>query len=254
MVSTEIRKVRCDDVLSKFCENGSAVFFTLTTPDVVDIVEIRSRWRKLRHYLIANVFPPGVKYVMNYEVHPNGHGWHIHSVFSRYVPLKRILPKLKSFGFGRVDVRKVNSKGVADYLTKHALKAYRGVSRALRESSGDSRRLRLVNTSRGLPRLSDYRYESEYKKGVNDLIRDIRDQSVFPFLNKIPFSILFPLVDSAYFMGYDTLLDFRNFYLYPQRCAEKFLDRLASRKISYHQDNLPLFHVEHSKVKVIDDL
>lgn len=103
-------------------------FFTLTTPDVVDIHEIRDRWRKFRHYLVE-LLGKDTKYIMNYELHPNGHGWHIHSVWNAYIPLKTHYHKLKDFGFGRVDVQLVNSLGVAEYLSKHALKAYRGVSK-----------------------------------------------------------------------------------------------------------------------------
>ena len=122
MVTNEIRSIRAHDVLSQFMNGSSGcVFFTLTTPDVVDLCEIRRRWREFRHELFRDIkrrkrIVP--KYVMNYEVHPGGHGWHIHSVINCYVDLRRYLPLIRRCGFGRVDVRRVNSEGVADYLTK----------------------------------------------------------------------------------------------------------------------------------------
>lgn len=164
MVSKLIKSVRCEDVLNAFMDGAKGcVFFTLTTPDVVDIYEIRKRWRKVRHYLVEKY--SGAKYVMNYEIHPGGHGWHIHTVWNRFIPLRVVFDKLRAFGFGRVDIQRVNHKGVSDYLTKHALKAYRGVSRKEMENN-PSFRLRLVNASRGLPVLSDYCWKSDLKEQV----------------------------------------------------------------------------------------
>lgn len=165
MVSKSIKSVRCDDVLKAFMASSKGcVFLTFTTPDVVDVYEIRRRWRGVRHFLCEKY--KGVKYVMNFEIHPRGHGWHIHSVWNRFIPLNvGTLNKFHEFGFGRVDIRRVNSKGVSDYLTKHALKAYRGVSQA-EIKRNPSFRLRLVNASRGLPVLSDYEWKSDLKQDV----------------------------------------------------------------------------------------
>lgn len=170
MVSKIIKSVRCEDVLKSFMSSShGCVFLTLTTPDVVDIYEIRKRWRDLRHFLSEKF--KGIKYVMNFEIHPKGHGWHIHSVWNRYIPLTNsLISKFHEFGFGRFDIRRVNSKGVADYLTKHALKAYRGVSQSEMKRN-PSFRLRLVNASRGLPVLSDYEWRSDFKTDLKSLLK-----------------------------------------------------------------------------------
>lgn len=159
-------------------KDGNATFFTLTTPDVVDYATIAKRWAKVRLYLLQDMRRRGLspQYVMNFERHPGylqkvvnkdtfeecvirsdgiSHGWHVHGVMSCYIDLNRYLGAMHSYGFGRVDVRRVTTIGVADYLTKHALKAYRGISKREREKSG-VQRLRLVSTSRGLPALADY--------------------------------------------------------------------------------------------------
>ena len=187
-VSRAIRKVRCEDALDVLIKDGFCCFFTLTTPDVVDIHTIRERWRNLRHWLVRylnNCTGPlkvqtrdgqkavkriPVKYVMNFEIHPRGHGWHVHSIWNRFIPLNRtyVLDQIKAFGFGRVDVRRVTTKGISEYLTKHALKAYHGVSRKEMERN-PSFRLRLVNASRGLPVLSDYAWRSDEKDRVRHL-------------------------------------------------------------------------------------
>ena len=60
---------------------------------------------------------------MNFELHPGGHGWHVHSVFSAFIPIRLFLGKIRSFGFGRVDVRNVDSRGVSEYLYKARLES-----------------------------------------------------------------------------------------------------------------------------------
>lgn len=185
MTTKEIKETRCMDALKLLSESGEAVFFTFTTPDVVDYHTIRARWCRLRHELLRSLrtqYGKGRKvlYVMNYEKHPgylqkvvrhpqcveivkrsdgNSHGWHIHGVINCFVPLDRFLPLVRACGFGRTDVRRVTSKGIATYLTKHALKAYAGLSRKEREKY-KGQRMRLVNASRGLPTLDEYSYRS----------------------------------------------------------------------------------------------
>lgn len=178
------RKRRCEDALAILTREGRATFFTLTTPDVVEYPEIRARWCRLRLYMLQDMRRRGLnpQFVMNYERHPGylqkvlnadtfdeeiirsdgiPHGWHIHGVMSCRIELRRYLGAMHAYGFGRVDVRPVTSIGVAEYLTKHALKAYRGISRREREKNG-VQRLRLVSCSRGMPALHDYRTESGY--------------------------------------------------------------------------------------------
>lgn len=184
MVTREIRRARCDDALKLLSEGGRAVFFTLTTPDEVDFPTIRARWRDLRHSLVRALrrkYPNArIEYVMNYEAHPGylqklvsdpktrdrvirsdgrPHGWHIHGVINCFVDLRVFRRMLDQCGFGRVDVRRVTSRGVSDYLTKHALKAYRGLSAKERRKYAGAR-MRLVNASRGLPALNEYAYRS----------------------------------------------------------------------------------------------
>lgn len=178
------RKLRCEDALGLLVKGGHCTFFTLTTPDVVEYPEIRARWARLRLYLLQDLRRRGFEpeYVMNFERHPGylqkvvnndtfeecvirsdgiPHGWHIHGVISCFLDLRRYLGAMHAYGFGRVDVRPVKTTGVADYLTKHALKAYRGISKRERERNG-VQRLRLVCTSRGMPSLSHYRADSPY--------------------------------------------------------------------------------------------
>lgn len=169
-VGREIRRIRCEEVLEKFFDSSKTrtIFLTFTTKDVVDIYTIRGRWRNIRHYLCERY--PHLKYVMNYELHPKGHGWHIHSVWNGFINLRGSdLKKLQSFGFGRINVERVNTLGVADYLSKHCLKAYRGVGEKMHFKG---KRLRLVNTSRGLPSLGDFQWQSTHQDNIKKILAD----------------------------------------------------------------------------------
>lgn len=198
MVSRFIRQCRCEDLIDSFLcgdKRRSCVFFTLTTADVVDLNEIRGRWRSLRHFLVEKM-GKGAKYVMNYELHPKGHGWHIHSVWNRFIDLRQNLLKIQSFGFGRVDVRRVYKRGVALYLTKHCLKSYRRLSK--RDDS--FARLRLVNCSRGLPCLSDYHWESELITDTRRFL-ELCKKYGYPQFNKLPFFLQWKICEFAVMVG-----------------------------------------------------
>lgn len=176
MVTKLHRKCRCDDVLKSFSKNKMS-FFTFTTKDVVTYSEIRQRWRNLRHFICEKYRDKDLKYVMNFELHPKGHGWHIHCVFNDFINLRRGgLHALRSYGFGMIRAEKVDSYGVAQYLAKHCLKAYRGVQQSLK---GEGKRLRLVNCSRGLPRLSDYKWQSAFGDRVKGFYNSCSFSRVF---------------------------------------------------------------------------
>ena len=222
MVGKEIREIRCADVLHYFFGNNRGMsFMTLTTPDVVNLDEIRERWRRLRHYL-AEREGDGFKYVMNYELHPKGHGWHIHGVFNRYINLRGDgLYQLRRYGFGMINIKKVSSVGVSLYLSKHCLKAYRGVRDKMKE--GDfARRLRLVNTSRGLPRLSDYVWKSGYLDRVHGFLNSPLTKAAF---KKIGWRKRYQYAEFACLMGWspDRLLRELSFVRRVKRCDSSSL-------------------------------
>lgn len=181
MIGKEVRKVRADDVLQYLLQNNDGlVFLTLTTPDVCTLSQIRQRWRSFRHWLVES-YGSDVKYIMNYELHPGGHGWHIHGVFNRYIRLRGDgLARIQLYGFGRVNVKKVKNEFVSEYLVKHCLKAYKPV----RDSLGTNfQRLRLVNCSRGLPCLSHYHWCSQFGDKVKAVFNSANSKNVF---DKVP--------------------------------------------------------------------
>lgn len=57
---------------------------------------------------------PGIRWLAVLELHPGGHGWHVHMLVSRYVP-KEIVRKI--WGHGHIDVRSIAGRGVVDSLS-----------------------------------------------------------------------------------------------------------------------------------------
>ena len=115
------KHLRADDALAILSKDGNAVFFTLTTPDVVNYETIRIRWRSFRHNLFRDMRRRGLvpEYLMNYERHPGylqkvvhanttdehivrsdgfSHGWHIHGVMSCFWDVVGYRPLLDSCG------------------------------------------------------------------------------------------------------------------------------------------------------------
>lgn len=233
------------DALKRLSESGEAVFFTLTTPDVVDYHTIRARWCKLRHALLRSLrtqYGKGrsVLYVMNYEKHPGylqkvvyhpkcgeivirsdgiSHGWHIHGVINCFVSLEKFLPLVHCCGFGRTDVRRVTSKGIATYLTKHALKAYTGLSRKEREKY-KGQRMRLVNASRGLPALNEYSYTSSLLTAMEPLKLEQRESEMalrpFPNLHRPDYRKIRQRAEVCALLGFTHIFQ-----------LVRFLDRLS---------------------------
>ncbi len=154
-VSQMVRETRVWSVLKTF---GKSVFLTLTTPDVVGLPEIRQRWRKFRHDYFRS-FPKNKRprYVMCYEPHPHGHGWHVHVVIERgFLPIGVIRQYSDSAGFGRIHIERVfsDNERMCEYLGKYVCKIEKRVR------ANGCKRVRLLNVSRGCSRLSDIKQQS----------------------------------------------------------------------------------------------
>lgn len=141
MIKITRKMFRAETVLNEMMSRGGAFWWTLTTPDVVNYSEISKRWRRVRHYLSRKYSP--FCYIQNFEIHPKGHGWHIHFICDSFIDVRRHFSKMRKFGFGRVSCSRVYSNGITDYLVKHAFKPVRANHR-----DSSSVRIRLLNVSR----------------------------------------------------------------------------------------------------------
>lgn len=205
MTSKSKQIFRLERVLSSFKD---AVFLTLTTADVVNLADLRQRWRKFRHDYIRHVGK--VNYVCVFEVHPKGHGYHVHVVFDRgYLPIQVIRRYSTFAGFGRVHIEKAfDLQRASYYLVKYLSKSIKN-SRALGVS-----RVRLINLSRGLLTLSEC---VSVGTVVSSIKQVIDNRYRFPdFFRGVPNWLLFRhvfnlvLFDKYYYFGsdYDALISF----------------------------------------------
>ena len=91
----------------------------------VDRGKVKADWARFARELKA--LAPGLAWVRVLELHPGGHGLHVHAGLSGYVPKKKLAAL---WGHGFVDARKIRTKRgggedarqAARYLAKYATK------------------------------------------------------------------------------------------------------------------------------------
>jgi hypothetical protein len=119
-----------------------------------------------RHFvkLLRESYGKRVKIVRVLQVHPGGHGWHVHAVCDQYIPASFILRYASAAGLGRMDFRMISGDSrqrVCDYLARY-------ISRDLRKRCKLAKGVRLVTASGSLGcavrwwvRLSDMTIEQD---------------------------------------------------------------------------------------------
>jgi len=104
--------------------------FTFKTPHTAK--EGSRKWNHLAT-LLRREFPD-CKMVRVYELHPSGHGLHVHGITPLWLPIRTILDFAKRAGFGRIHVVDWDSRQglqagqyIAKYLSKERCAILRGV-------------------------------------------------------------------------------------------------------------------------------
>ena len=124
-------------------------FFTLTIPENdLPLDQVSCRWRDFANTRWWRRYKKKGDYVVVYEPHPSGHGWHIHVLTNFFIPWQELALMARVCHFGHTDIEQVDS-GCALYCAKYLSK-----SKYLKRMAGCPN-LRIVNTSRGLVRLKD---------------------------------------------------------------------------------------------------
>ena len=217
MVSKWKHSFRADVVVSRFID---AVFITLTTPDRVDLTEIRKRWRIFRHDYFRQIGK--ASYIQVYEPHPRGHGWHIHLVVDRgFLPVQILRKYAVRAGFGRIHIERVlSSCGAARYLSKYLVKGIKackalGVLRVL-----------LVNCSRGLTRLSDCVCESDVLDVCKEVVKKASTHFKTDFIG-VPLHLRFLHVRNWLLFGHYYCYFSEGFYEFVRQLVSKRLTKLV---------------------------
>lgn len=98
-----------------------AYLWTFTFRNRLEVSDACGRWQDLQRDLVRSVGFQGVRV---YELHPGGHGLHIHVITSGRHDVRAVRHYAESAGFGRIHVKPLPATG-ADYVAKYLTKARR---------------------------------------------------------------------------------------------------------------------------------
>lgn len=189
------RSLRVEWAIDSMAAKGDCYFYTFTTPDIVSCKECASRWRLfVRSGYWQSIYSKdsGNHYLMVFEKHSNGHGWHIHFVtnFRHDVDMLRLYTW--PVGFGRIN---------AVYCGRHtdALGRYLGkyVSKQFRKRDPETKGVRLCNVSRGLTTLRRIEVSSPALEFVKLCLNDL------PAVSRSVRFALFSFFKFAYYVEAD---------------------------------------------------
>ncbi len=102
-------------------ESAKVYLWTFTFKRVIPIKEASRRWNILRQNLVRQM---GVKGLRVFELHPGGHGLHVHMIVCERISVELVRGYALGAGFGRIHVKAISSK-YADYVVKYVGKQKR---------------------------------------------------------------------------------------------------------------------------------
>lgn len=108
-------------IRSLLAEKKVAYLWTFTFRHRLEIPDACGRWQDLQRDLVRSVGFQGVRV---YELHPGGHGLHIHVITSGRHDVRAVRHFAELSGFGRIHVKPLAASG-ADYVAKYLTKARR---------------------------------------------------------------------------------------------------------------------------------
>jgi hypothetical protein len=106
------------DKMQALTGSDTFYFWTVTTPSVVAVKEVSRCWNRLSNWFRRK----GFLILRVFELHPGGHGLHVHFITSQRIDINDLLPVIRRCGFGRTDVRKVGDSAAIRYLAKYLSK------------------------------------------------------------------------------------------------------------------------------------
>jgi hypothetical protein len=115
-------KLACEMTIERFTNGADSCYlWTFTLPRKVDIPTACKMWSDLGRDLVRTHDFRGVR---AFEIHPGGHGLHVHVVTVSRYDVSAIRPCCRHHGWGRIHVEAIPSSR-AKYIAKYCTKADR---------------------------------------------------------------------------------------------------------------------------------
>ena len=102
-------------------QRGKLRLWTFTLSDAVPIERARELWSDIWARRLRRLGFSGVRV---FELHPGGHGLHVHLVTSKYIRVENVRSALIGTAWGRIDVQPLDP-GSANYVAKYLRKGER---------------------------------------------------------------------------------------------------------------------------------
>ncbi len=118
-MSTFKSKLALQQNLELLAESGNLKFWTFTLPYEYHPYKGAQMWQDLCRELKRSVGFSGVRV---FELHPKGHGLHVHAVTTSFIHVCKVRAICKRHGWGRVHVKKISGEKASNYLAKYLTK------------------------------------------------------------------------------------------------------------------------------------
>jgi len=96
---------------------GQVYLWTVTFREVMSDRRVGIAYHYFQRDLIR-LFHGNIAGVRVFEIHPGGHGLHVHFLCNRFVPARLVWGLSRKHGLGRVDVVRADA-GISSYLSKY---------------------------------------------------------------------------------------------------------------------------------------
>ena len=118
-MSTFKSKLAVQQNIELLAESGGLKFWTFTLPYEYHPYKAGQMWGDLCRELKRSLGFSGVRV---FELHPGGHGLHVHAVTTDLIRVEKVRKICKRHGWGRVHVKKINGEKAKNYLAKYLTK------------------------------------------------------------------------------------------------------------------------------------
>ncbi len=108
-----------NNVQMLFDDSKPVYFWTFTLPTAIHPYDAARLWKMLCRDLVRSLGMSGVRV---FELHPGGHGLHVHLATNDYVRVEHVRPLCEKHGWGRLHVEEWTKEDCCGYMGKYLSK------------------------------------------------------------------------------------------------------------------------------------